>query len=100
MAEEEKVDGGTKPSGPKWLIAVAGFLALVVGIMASLDKIQSFMCHHGFEAFCPKDKVVIKIGSWSSDIGGGWKVVITNPTEYSAGIVNANLNSTVHLFRY
>jgi hypothetical protein len=94
MADEapaKESEGTEKPKGPKWLVAFAGFLVLIVGIMASLDKIQSFMCRHNFDWFCPKEKVELEIGSWLHDIGGGWKVVITNPSEYSAEVVNANL---------
>jgi hypothetical protein len=59
--------------------------------LTNLEKIQTILCRHGIDWICTKEKVTLKIGTWPSDRAGGWNAVITNPTEFTAQIVDANM---------
>jgi hypothetical protein len=86
-----KSNSPKRPSAPYWLLWLGATLVAVVVVLTNLEKIQGILCRHGVYWLCTKDRVTLSLGTWPSDIPGGRNAVITNPTEFSAQIVDATL---------
>lgn len=78
------------PIAPRWILGIGATLAAIVVILTQLGKIQDFLCREGVTRVCPA-QFALNIGKWPNDIAGGWEATISNPTNYSAQIVDANL---------
>jgi hypothetical protein len=84
-------DKSNGPKAPRWLLWLGATLVAVVAVLTNLEKIQVMLCKHGIYALCTKERVTLSLGNWPADIPGGWEAVITNPSEFSAQIVDATL---------
>ncbi|MGD1095221.1 MAG: hypothetical protein ABSB35_24925 [Bryobacteraceae bacterium] len=78
------------PNAPRSILLIGATLAAIVVILTQVSKIQDFLCREGVTRVCAA-QFALKIGKWPNDIAGGWQATISNPTNYSAQIVDANL---------
>ncbi len=72
------------------MLWLAVTLTAIVGILASIRKVQEFACSEGLTSLCA-NQFTLSVVFWRYDIPGGWEAVITNPTKYPAEIIEATL---------
>jgi hypothetical protein len=78
------------PAAPRGLVYLGLVLAVIVGILASLDKIQDYLCRHGLGFVCAAQFKLV-LGIWAPDAAAGWMADISNPTGLAASISDARL---------